>query len=243
MWVVIRRFVSILALALIVTACAGSTRDAVTAGDESLSRGELMAMSSSISGVTPGSPTATAMNADQLRIDGTAYLRSLAFLEYFEAEGLLTSDVEGSASDELSTLFNTGQFGPLTFQSPEYEATLGLVTASNLLAATQVGTLNSMVDFLNPEVREVDDGQGQLVLEFVEPVRNTAGEVVLNSSGEPLTTDDYLALSPSQFVELELDLEPRFPAQAAIFEEFGGDYDIESRIGSWDDESFAIVAN
>ena len=101
------------------------------------------------------------------------------------------------AADQISDLFNGGQIGPLEFQSPEYDAVVTILTASQLLAESALVDENMFPDgTLDPAQDNSTDQEGRTV----------------------------------------------FEDQFEIFEEFGGDYDIESRIGEWDDESFAIVA-
>lgn len=193
---VIRRFAPVLALLLVLSACAGSSRSAIEAGGQTISRGELANITNSLNGATPDAEPSALLSADDFRFNGTIYIRSLVFLDYFDAQGLLTDEVEAEAADQISDLFNQGNIGPLEFQGPEYNAVVTILTASQLLAESALMDENMFPDgTLDPAGDNATGPEGQVV----------------------------------------------FEGQSAIFEEFGGEYDIESRIGVWDDELFAIV--
>lgn len=177
---VIRRLAPIVVLLLTLSACAGASRVAIDAGEDSLTRQELITVSNTLNGVTGESPPATVL-ARELRDDGTTYLRSLAYLDFFETQpGGIPDDLEAAMSDIITDATNAGQIPPLIFESREREAILTILMADALLTESPIGSLSASAD-------------------------------------------------------------AQFPDSLPILEEFTGNYSVESRLGMWDDEIFAIV--
>ena len=175
---VIRRFALLILIVLAVTACSGSERVSLDAGDEGLTREQLLSLGIAFQGGESG-PT---LSTTALRGLGTAYLRSEAFLDYFEDQGVQEPDgLRGAIQDDIVDAGSVGDLGFIEFQSDEFEALVDIFVAQELLLQTQVGTLDSSVD-------------------------------------------------------------PNFPGQFEILEEYTDGFSVESRLGSWDEDNFVIVA-
>lgn len=180
----IRRFAIAALFVLVVSACAAGTQGAVDAGDTSLSREEVSTFVSAFQGAGDGTPPAS-LEGTNTRLLATAYLRSQAFSDYFEAEGIPVPDaLRESVEQEVIEASTSGQLGRLEFDSPEFEAFVDVFVLQTFLGDNPVGTLDP-----------------------------------------------------------NADSEETFPEQSAILEEFTEGFSVESRLGVWDDEVFAIVAN
>ncbi len=141
-------------IVLAASACAGAERVSLAAGDDSLTREQLTSLGIAFQGGESGSTLPTA----SLRGLGTAYLRSAAFLDFFEDEGVVTPEgLRGAIQDDIVDAGNAGEIGFIEFQSVEFEALVDIFVAQELLAQTQVGTLDSNADVGFPGQEEILD--------------------------------------------------------------------------------------
>lgn len=155
---VIRRFALFISIVLAVTACAGAERVSIDAGEESLTREQLLELGIALQGGEAGATVSTT----GLRGLGTAYLRSVAFLDFFEDQGLAEPDgLRGSIQDEIVDAGSLGEIGFIEFQSVGFEALVDIFVAQELLAQTQVGTLDTAFDANFP-------GQAEILAEYTD---------------------------------------------------------------------------
>ncbi len=177
-----RRLALFVLLVMLLTACNGAQRDALIAGDDSLSRQELQSLLISLAGGVEPDTEIRTLPAELIRAVGTEVLRGAAIVDYFETEGGGIDDALWQSQRDTITNAETPvilpglspeplQLGFLEFESPEFFALLNMLVA------------NELVDARGEEI----DG-------------------------------------------------------AALLEEFTEGFAVESRLGSWDDESFVIVA-
>ena len=129
-----------------VSACAAGTQGSIDAGDSSLSRDEVALFASAFQGAGDGTPQ-TVLSGSNLRLVATAYLRSQAFGDYFEAEGIAEpAGLRESVEQQVSDASTAGQLGRLEFGSAEFEAFVDLFFFEEFLAQTGVGTLDPLAD-------------------------------------------------------------------------------------------------
>lgn len=152
----IRRFALFILIVLVAAGCSGAERVSVDAGDESLTREQLLSLGIAFQGGEAGSTLSTTA----LRGLGTAYLRSTAFLDFFEDEGLQEPEgLRGAIQDDIVDAGSLGEIGFIEFQSDEFEALVDIFVAQELLAQTQVGTLDPNADLNFP-------GQFEILAEY-----------------------------------------------------------------------------
>ncbi len=147
---VIRPLCSVVLLLSLATSCAGADRVAVDAGNDGLTRAELIAVTRSLANID-SEEVIPAVSTDALNSNATAYLRSQAFLEYFEAERIDTSESRGEAQDVINDAITQGQIAELEFGSGEFEALVDIVTADIALSQNQLGTLATSFDDQFPD--------------------------------------------------------------------------------------------
>ena len=176
---VIRRLSLTLFFVVAISACAGGSRVSIDAGDSSLSRDQVVTLAAAFQ----GNADTPAVQGDLLRSVSTAYLRSAAFLDYFESVGIEIPDgLRGSIQDDVTRQMTDGEFSFLEFDSPEFEALVEINLVQQLIGLERLGSLEPSVDL-------------------------------------------------------------EFHGQAAILSEFADDFEVESRIGEWNDDTFTVTAN
>ncbi len=161
----IRRFAPFVLFLLLFTACAGADRVALDAGDESLTREELLLLTESIQGVEAGvvlasNDTATSFG---VRTVGTFFMRTEAFMDFFEAEGIeIPADLRAAAQDQVIDSSESGTIVPLEFQQRPFEALVDILVVQAMLANNQLGTIDSTLDedfpFQNEIFAQVGEG-------------------------------------------------------------------------------------
>lgn len=135
MEVVIRRLSAVLFLILALGACGGDTRIAVDAGDDSLTREQLITLTTALQ----NEPVVdeTTISADDLRQVGSAHLVTTAYFAYLDdIDQEVPDELRGAAQDFVADQTNADNLGELTFNSVEFEAYIEILMAQELL--TQV---------------------------------------------------------------------------------------------------------
>ena len=128
-----RRFAIALLFVLALGACAGSQRVAVDAGGDSLTRDQLVALTTALQ--PPGDEREGAVSSLNLRTIASAHLVSTALLEYLDDTGQpVPEDLRGMAQDFVTDQIGTQEIRPIEFGSVEFEAYVEILMAQELLA-------------------------------------------------------------------------------------------------------------
>lgn len=129
---VIRRLSAVLFLAFVLAACGGENRIAVDAGGDSLTRDQLVSLTTALRSIS--ADEVVAVSADDLRQVSSAHLVSTAYLAYLDdIEQEIPDDLRGAAQDFVADQINAGNILPITFNSVEFEAYVEILMAEELL--------------------------------------------------------------------------------------------------------------
>lgn len=129
---VLRRWFAVLFFVFVLAACGGANRVAVDAGDESLTRDQLVSLATALRN-TPEQEMAT-ISAEDLRQVSTFYLVSAAYFDYLDDQGVEVPDsVRSARADFISDQINAGMVGEIEFESPQYFAYLDILMVADVL--------------------------------------------------------------------------------------------------------------
>ncbi len=132
----IQRLSPLIALVLLLTACAGSSRVAVDADDSSLTRDQLLNLTIALDpNIPPGVDDVASVSADSLRQVAAAHIVNVALLDFFENEGGgIPEELRGEIQDVVVDQGSTGQIGRLEFDSVEFNTYVDILLGQQLFA-------------------------------------------------------------------------------------------------------------